>query len=62
MVISLAHCCTCEGRLKALQPGLKAADPQVIALKRDQRGAPAVAEAVRQRCSHIAATKSGSGL
>ena len=29
---------------------------QMFALKRDQRGAPAVAEAVRQRCSHIAAT------
>ena len=29
----------------------------MFALKRDQRGAPAVAEAVRQRCSHVAATK-----
>ena len=29
----------------------------MFALKRDQRKAPAVAEAVRQRCSHIAATK-----
>ncbi len=29
----------------------------MFALKQDQRGAPAVVEAVRQRCSHIAATK-----
>ena len=29
----------------------------MFALKREQRGAPAVVEAVRQRCSHIAATK-----
>ena len=33
------------------------ADTHVFALNRDQRKAPAVAEAVRQRCSHIAATK-----
>ena len=32
-------------------------DKQMFALKREQRGAPAVVEAVRQRCSHIAATK-----
>ena len=63
MLISLAHCCTCAGRLRALQPGLKAAikssttDTQTYALKRDQQGAPAVVEAVRQRCSHIDATK-----
>ncbi len=30
---------------------------QMFALKREQRRAPAVLEAVRQRCSHIAATK-----
>jgi len=29
----------------------------MFALKSEQRGAPAVLEAVRQRCSHIAATK-----
>ncbi len=33
------------------------ADTQMLALKRDHRGTPAVVEAVRQRCSHFAATK-----
>ncbi|KAA6418226.1 MAG: hypothetical protein FRX49_11735 [Trebouxia sp. A1-2] len=43
----------------ALPMGSHAAEDshKMFALKRDQRGAPAVAEAVRQRCSHIAATE-----
>ena len=32
-------------------------DTQMLALKLDERGAPVAAEAVRQRCSHIAAAK-----
>ena len=65
MLNSRAHCCTCAGRLKALQPGLKAAfnrsslelTSRCLRSSENQRGQPAVAEAVRHRCSHIAATK-----